>query len=180
MNRKLRNEELDRLSVEAFQAAEKAPIHVVLDNVRSLANVGTIFRTADAFRIQSVILCGITAQPPHREIQKTALGATESVEWVHFPSTSEAMDHLLEQGIVPIAIEQTEDSISLEEFSPKAEQAYAFIFGHEVNGVEQAAINRCEQSIEIPQYGTKHSLNVSISAGIVLWEAWRKMKKADS
>ena len=178
MNRKLRNEELDRLSVEGFLAAQKIPVHVVLDNVRSLVNIGTIFRTADAFLVKSILLCGITARPPHREIQKTALGATESVDWSYFPSTAEALDHLLQQNIHPIAVEQTEGSIPLQDFEPVPNQAYAFIFGHEVNGVEQAVVDRCVQSIEIPQFGTKHSLNVSISAGIVLWEAWRKIRKA--
>ena len=173
-HRKLKNEELDRLSVPEFHAAKKIPVLVVLDDVRSLNNVGAVFRTADAFRIEKVYLCGITASPPHREIQKTALGATESVDWEYAADLIEVMQ---KEGteVHWIALEQAEDSIPLEDFQPKQDERYALVFGNEIKGVKQEVLNRCETVIEIPQYGTKHSLNIAVSAGIVLWYFHTKM-----
>jgi 23S rRNA (guanosine2251-2'-O)-methyltransferase len=174
MNRKLKNEELDRISIDAFKAAEKTPIIIVLDNIRSLNNIGSVFRTADAFLIEAVYLCGITAQPPHREIQKTALGATESVYWEYFTTTTEAINQLKTKGYKVAAIEQAENSIMLNEFTPP--EKLAVIFGNEVNGVEQEAINLSDYVIEIPQQGTKHSLNISVSCGVVIWDLFVKLK----
>lgn len=169
MGRKLRNEELERLSTEQFKEAEKIEVVVVLDNVRSLLNVGSIFRTADAFLVQRLYLCGLTGAPPHKEIEKTALGATETVNWKHFESTLQAVSHLKEEGYQIFAIEQAEDSISLQSF--RAQDAkIAVVFGNEVYGVEQEVIDVCNGVIEIPQLGSKHSLNVAVSAGIVLWQ----------
>ncbi len=173
MNRKLKNEELDRISVDDFKAAEKTPIIIVLDNIRSLNNIGSVFRTADAFLIEAVYLCGITAQPPHREIQKTALGATESVHWEYFTTTKEAINQLRTKGYQVAAIEQAENSIMLNEFKPN--EKLAVIFGNEVNGVEQEAINLSDYVIEIPQQGTKHSLNISVSCGVVIWDLYNKI-----
>lgn len=167
-HRKLKIEELDRLTVPEFQAAQKTPILVVLDDVRSLNNVGAVFRSADAFRIEKVYLCGITASPPHREIQKTALGATESVDWEYVADLNEVMDREV-SDMHWIALEQTEGSISLQDFHPKKGERYALVFGNEIKGVNQGVLDRCETVIEIPQYGTKHSLNIAVSAGIVLW-----------
>ncbi|HHU58939.1 MAG TPA: RNA methyltransferase [Bacteroidales bacterium] len=171
--RKLRITELNRLTPEEFKAAPKHRIIAVLDNVRSLHNVGSVFRTADAFCLEAVYLCGITATPPHNEIHKTALGAEDAVSWRYFDSTLDALDALRAQDYLPIAIEQVDKSIALGDFKADPNQGYAFIFGNEVKGVQQAVIDRCHACIEIPQYGTKHSLNVSVTAGIVLWEALR-------
>ena len=168
--RKLLNKELERKTVEQFRNSEKSPFILVLDNVRSQSNVGSIFRTADAFVIEVIYLCGITATPPHREIQKTALGAAETVSWKYFPHTIDAVKSLKEEGYKIIGIEQAEGSISLDKFCRAAATKYALIFGHEVNGVDQEVLNLCDSCIEIPQFGTKHSFNVAISAGIVLWE----------
>jgi tRNA G18 (ribose-2'-O)-methylase SpoU len=168
MNRKLKLDELARVSVEDFKNQKKLPIIVVLDNIRSLSNVGSFFRTSDAFNITAIYLCGITAQPPHREIQKTALGATESVEWEYFETTEHALDKLHEKEFSVYAIEQTESPIYLQEFTYNLEKI-ALVFGNEVDGVGQNVINLSKNSIEIPQFGTKHSLNVSISYGVVLW-----------
>ena len=168
MNRKLKLDELNRVSVKEFKTQKKLPIIVVLDNIRSLNNVGSFFRTSDAFNIEAVYLCGITAQPPHREIQKTALGATESVEWKYFETTEQALDILKQKEFLIYAIEQTENSIYLQEVTYNLEKV-ALIFGNEVDGVGQNVINLSKSSIEIPQFGTKHSFNVSISYGIVLW-----------
>ena len=168
MNRKLKLDELNRVSVEEFKSQKKLPIIVVLDNVRSLSNVGSFFRTSDAFKIEAIYLCGITAQPPHREIQKTALGATESVEWEYFETTEQALDRLKKKEFLIYAIEQTKNSIYLQEVTYNLEKV-ALIFGNEVDGVGQNVINLSKNSIEIPQFGTKHSLNVSISYGVVLW-----------
>lgn len=168
MNRKLKLDELNRVSVEDFKNQKKLPIIVVLDNIRSLNNVGSFFRTSDAFNIEAVYLCGITAQPPHREIQKTALGATESVEWKYFETTEQALGKLNEKEFLIYAIEQTEIPIYLQEFTYNMEKI-ALVFGNEVDGVGQNVINLSKNSIEIPQFGTKHSLNVSISYGVVLW-----------
>ena len=168
MNRKLKLDELNRVSVEEFKSQKKLPIIVVLDNIRSLNNVGSFFRTSDAFNIEEVYLCGITAQPPHREIQKTALGATESVEWKYFETAEQALDKLKKKEFLIYAIEQTENSIYLQEFTYNFEKI-ALVFGNEVDGVGQNIINLSKNSIEIPQFGTKHPFNVSISYGVVLW-----------
>jgi len=168
--RKLLNEELGRKSVEQFRNSEKSPFVIVLDNVRSHNNVGSIFRTADAFLTEAVYLCGITAKPPHREIQKTALGATESVVWKYFPETSEAIHSLKENGYKIIGIEQAEGSVELQDMRVVIGEKVALVFGHEVNGVDQDVINLCDLCVEIPQFGTKHSFNIAISVGIVLWE----------
>ncbi len=173
MNQKLKNEALQRLSVSEFKAAEKKPIVLVLDNVRSLNNVGSAFRTADAFLVEKVLLCGVTGTPPNKEIEKTALGATSSVTWLHFKTTLEAMEHLRSDNYRLFAVEQTENSIPLHEVK-KNDEKTALIFGNEVYGVEQAVIDRCDAVIEIPQLGTKHSLNISVSIGIVLWELMRE------
>jgi 23S rRNA (guanosine2251-2'-O)-methyltransferase len=168
--RKLANEELNRKSVNEFRGSPKAPIIVVLDNVRSLNNIGSVFRTADAFIIEGIYLCGITATPPHREIHKTALGATDSVSWKYFENTKDAVLHLKDDGYVIVSVEQAEGSISLEDFTIQENKKYALIFGHEVNGVSDQVIELSDTCIEIPQYGTKHSFNIAVSVGIVLWE----------
>ncbi|MEQ8713616.1 MAG: TrmH family RNA methyltransferase [Cyclobacteriaceae bacterium] len=174
--RKLKNEELDRLSPEAFRESKKLPIRILLDNVRSLNNVGSAFRTGDAFRVDHIILTGITGQPPHRDIQKTALGATDNVEWYYEKTTGEAIANLKVDGWKIISIEQVDQSISLDEFSPEANEKYCFIFGNEVFGVEDEAVAASDHCIEIPQFGTKHSLNISVSIGIVLWDVAVKLK----
>ena len=178
--RKLKNEELNRLSVEEFKSAEKTPIVIVLDNIRSLSNVGSAFRTADAFRIEAIYLCGITAQPPHREIHKTALGATESINWKYFQETEEAIARLREHNYEIICIEQVDTSISLERFNPINNKKYALVFGNEVKGVSDGIITSCDKCIEIPQLGTKHSLNVTVSIGVVLWDFFSKLKNENN
>lgn len=175
--KKLLNSELERKSLVEFKEAQKLPVVLVLDNVRSLNNVGSVFRTADAFLVQSICLCGITACPPHRDIQKTALGATESVNWQYYKKTSQAILELKQKGFLIISIEQVEDSTFLDDFKPDHKQKYAFVFGHEVRGVDQEIVDLSDACIEIPQYGTKHSFNISISAGIVLWDYHLKTKK---
>jgi len=168
--RKLKNEELNRLSVADYKQADKLPITVVLDNIRSLNNIGSIFRTADAFRIENICLCGITATPPHRDIHKTALGATESVDWAYFNSTEEAVHELRQNGYRILAVEQTDNSIMLNNFQGNKFEKIALVFGNEVHGVSEKIVKVADYCIEIPQSGTKHSLNVSVSAGIVLWD----------
>ena len=175
--RKLLNSELGRKTVEQFRSSEKSPFVLILDNVRSLSNIGSIFRTADAFLTEAIYLCGITATPPHREIQKTALGATEAVTWKYFNKTIDAVLNLKKEGYVIAGIEQTEGSVSLEKFIPEQGRKYALVFGHEINGVDQEVLNNCDQCIEIPQFGTKHSFNIAVSAGIVLWELNRKLSE---
>lgn len=172
--RKLLNRELGRKSVEQFHKSPKLPFIIVLDNVRSQANVGSVFRTADAFLIEKICLCGITARPPQRDIQKTALGATESVSWSYYPTTMEAITELKEKGYQLIGIEQAEGSIELQNLVIADKEKYALVFGHEVNGVDQEVLNKCDKCIEIPQFGTKHSFNIAVSAGIVLWELNKK------
>lgn len=172
--RKLLNIELERKSVKQFRDAEKSPFIIVLDNVRSQSNVGSVFRTADAFLTEAIYLCGITPQPPHREIQKTALGATESVAWQYFEKTSEAITGLKANGYLIIGIEQAAGSVELQNLNIKPEEKYALVFGHEVNGVDQDIINQCDTCAEIPQFGTKHSFNIAVSVGIVLWEVNKK------
>jgi len=169
MGRKLKNEELNRLSVSDFKSAEKQAVVVVLDNVRSLNNVGSAFRTADAFLIEEIILCGVTGTPPNKEIEKTALGATSTVKWSYFKTTLEAIEDLKKKKYTAYAIEQATKSIPLNSFAPNNEKI-ALVFGNEVYGVDQDVIDVCEAVIEIPQAGTKHSLNISVSVGIVLWE----------
>ena len=173
-HRKLKNEELVRLTVPEFRAAQKTPIIIVLDDVRSLNNIGSVFRTADAFRIQKIYLCGITACPPHREIQKTALGATESVDWEYAADLKEIMDK--EGDVHWIALEQAEGSVALQDFHPQKGQGYALVFGNEIKGVRQEILARCDTVIEIPQYGTKHSFNIAVSAGIVLYDLHTKLQ----
>ena len=168
MNKKLKLTELNRISVEGYKTQEKTPIIVILDNIRSLNNVGSFFRTSDAFNIESIYLCGITATPPHREIQKTALGATDSVDWYYNENTLEVVDVLQNKGYKVYAIEQAKETISLENLNYNNEPI-AIIFGNEVKGVDQNVIDTCDACIEIPQFGTKHSLNVSISYGVVAW-----------
>jgi len=168
--RKLLNKELERKTVQQFRESKKAPFIIVLDNVRSQSNIGSIFRTADAFVTEAIYLCGITATPPHREIQKTALGATEAVAWKYFPKTIDAVKSLREDGYLIIAVEQAEGSVSLDRFIAADDTKYALIFGHEISGVGQDVLDSCDSCIEIPQFGTKHSFNIAISVGIVLWE----------
>ena len=172
--RKLLNEELDRLSVDAFKKVDKIPFLVVLDNVRSLHNIGSVFRTADAFRLEGVYLCGITATPPHREIHKTALGATESVHWEYREKTTDAVRELKEKGFLIYVVEQAEGAVLLDQIQLQGNQKYALIFGHEIRGVDQRVVDMSDACIEIPQFGTKHSLNVSVAAGIVIWELFRR------
>ena len=174
--RKLKNSELNRLSVEEFKKIEKTPIVVVLDNIRSLNNIGSVFRTSDAFLIEKILLCGITATPPNKDIHKTALGATESVSWEYYKNTKDAVEVLKENNYKIISIEQTEKAVLLQNFTPDLTEKYAIIFGNEVKGVEQEIVSMSDYCIEIPQYGTKHSFNISVSAGIVLWELFRKIK----
>ena len=174
--RKLANNELNRLDIEQFKKAEKTPLIVILDNVRSLNNIGSVFRTCDAFLIEKIYLCGITATPPHKEIHKTALGATESVEWEYVQDITTLVENLRQRQVEVIAIEQVEDAVSLEHFSPKKGVTYALIFGNEVEGVQQSVVSLCQRAIEIPQYGTKHSLNIAVSAGILLWDFSYKIR----
>lgn len=174
--RKLENSELDRLSVDGFKAITKTPIIVILDNVRSLNNIGSVFRTSDAFRIEKIYLCGITATPPHKDIQKTALGSTESVDWKYAESTLALLKKLQADGTQVLSIEQADKATMLNEFKPKKNQTYAFVFGNEVKGVSQEVVSFSDQVIEIPQYGTKHSLNISVSCGVVLWDVFNKLR----
>lgn len=167
--RKLKVTEMNRLSLTEFHASDKFPLVVVLDHVRSLYNVGSVFRTSDAFRLQGVCLCGITATPPHPEIHKTALGAEDSVEWKYFERTEDAVEMLLEQGYTVLAVEQCEGSMMLQDFKYEKDRKYAIVLGNEVKGVQQQIVDRCKGCLEIPQYGTKHSMNVSVTAGIVIW-----------
>jgi tRNA G18 (ribose-2'-O)-methylase SpoU len=174
--RKLRNNELHRLSIEEYKSISKTPLVVVLDNIRSCNNIGSVFRTSDALLIEKIYLCGITATPPNAEIHKTALDAEKSVEWEYVEKTEDAVIQLQNNGFKVYAIEQVEKSISLPGFLPDDDEKVAVIFGNEVKGVQQKVVNLCNGSIEIPQFGTKHSFNVSVSAGIVLWEIFRKMR----
>lgn len=173
--RKLTMPELNRLDVTEYHSVTKLPAIIVLDNIRSMENVGSFFRTADAFRIEAIYLCGITARPPHREIHKTALGADESVDWQYFPTTAEACEHLKRNGYRIFAVEQVEGSIKLDKFQTPEKSAY--IFGNEVDGVDDAVLHYCEQAVEIPQEGTKHSLNVSVSGGIVMYHLFEDLQK---
>ena len=168
--RKLTVEELCRIDVDTFKQAQKVPIVVVLDNVRSLHNVGSVFRTADAFRLEAIHLCGITATPPSAEIHKTALGAEDTVDWVYYKDTMESVQQLKAEGYEVLAVELVEGSLKLGSFSVNPAKRYALVMGNEVKGVRQDVVDACHGAVEIPQYGVKHSLNVSVSAGIVMWE----------
>jgi len=174
--RKLKNKELNRLDIATFKKADKMPLIVVLDNIRSLNNIGSVFRTADAFLIKKILLCGITARPPHKDIHKTALGATDSVAWEYFETTEQALALLKKDGTVLVSVEQVEGAIPLQEFKPDRHQEYALIFGNEVKGVQQKIVDQSDYCVEIPQYGTKHSFNISVSAGIVLWDFFNKIR----
>ncbi len=174
--RKLRNPELNRLTPEQYKGTEKLPLVVILDNIRSCNNIGSVFRTSDALLIEKVYLCGITATPPNAEIHKTALDAEKSVEWEYFEKTEDVVTRLQNNGFKVYAIEQVENSISLLDYFPKNDDKVAVIFGNEVKGVQQSVVNLCDGSIEIPQFGTKHSFNVSVSAGIVLWDIFGKLQ----
>ena len=174
--RKLKNSELDRLSVEEYQEVEKSPVVVVLDNVRSCNNIGSVFRTSDALLVEKVFLCGITATPPNKDIHKTALDAEKSVPWEYFENTADAVSKLKEANFGVFAVEQVENSIMLPDFVPEKNKKLALVFGNEVKGVEQSVVNLCDGAIEIPQYGTKHSFNISVSAGIVLWDVVSKIR----
>lgn len=174
--RKLKNAELNRKSLDEFHSSPKSPFIIVLDNVRSLNNIGSVFRTADAFLAEGVWLCGITATPPHREIHKTALGATDSVAWRYFETGEAAVKELKENGYTIISVEQADQSVSLETFQPSPVEKYALVFGHEIRGVSDEVIYLSDFCIEIPQYGTKHSFNISVSTGIVLWDLACKLK----
>ena len=173
--RKLENSELDRKSVADFKQAAKTPIIIILDDIRSLHNIGSVFRTSDAFLIEKIYLCGITAIPPNKEIHKTALGATETVDWEYSKDVLDVIRKLQTENIAIYAIEQVENSILLNDFIPVADKKYGLIFGNEVFGVSQKAIELCNGTIEIPQLGTKHSLNISVSTGIVIWDLFQKM-----
>lgn len=172
--RKLANSELDRKSVEDFKESEKTPLILILDDIRSLHNIGSVFRTADAFLVEKIYLCGITATPPNKEIHKTALGATDTVAWEYVEDVAEVIAKLKAVGTEVYAVEQVENSVMLNDFTPPEGKKLALVFGNEVKGVQQKAIDLCDGTIEIPQLGTKHSLNISVSAGIVVWDIFTK------
>ena len=176
-DRKLSLDELNRISPEFFSTAKKIPVVLILDNIRSQMNIGSLFRTADAFRVKRICLCGITAKPPHREINKTALGATETVEWAYFSDTREAVELLRSENHRIIAVEQTQQSRSVLDQPLSDIGPVAFVFGNEVNGIDEGVLTLCDASVEIPQYGTKHSLNISVCAGIVIWEAFKAYRQ---
>lgn len=174
--RKLKITELNRISVDEFKQTEKIPLIVVLDNIRSLNNIGSVFRTSDAFLVEAIYLCGITATPPNVEIHKTALGAEDSVTWKYYQDTCEAVSDLKKQGYTVSAIEQVENSLSLESIELDKSNKYAVVLGNEVKGVQQPVVDMCDNSIEIPQFGTKHSLNISVTAGIVIWDFFKQLR----
>lgn len=174
--RKLKTDELGRVGIDDFKKQDKLPLVVILDSVRSMHNIGSIFRTSDGFAIEKIFLCGITAQPPHREIEKTALGATQSIEWTYYEDVCDAINNLKSEGYKIIAIEQAENSTLLNNYQPNKSDKYALIFGNEVNGVSDEAMKLIDTCIEIPQFGTKHSFNIVVSAGIVLWDFFAKLK----
>jgi 23S rRNA (guanosine2251-2'-O)-methyltransferase len=175
--RKLKITELSRITTDEFKKVDKIPLIVILDQVRSLNNIGSVFRTSDAFRVESIYLCGITATPPHAEIHKTALGAEFSVEWRYFENTVDAVKQLQSENVKVFAIEQVEKSVMLQDFEVEQGIRYAIIFGNEVKGVDQKVVDQCDGCIEIPQFGTKHSLNVSVTAGIVVWDLFQKLSQ---
>ena len=174
-NRKIRNNELDRKSIDEFKTAEKTPIIIILDNIRSLNNIGSVFRTADAFLIKKIYLCGITAKPPHKDIHKTALGATETVDWEYVEDTLKLVEELKLQKIKVYAVEQAENAMMLQDFVPEKDSVHAIIFGNEVKGVQQKVVSASDAVIEIPQLGSKHSLNISVSCGVVCWDIFQKL-----
>jgi len=173
--RKLKNSELDRLSVKDFKEVEKTPLIIVLDNIRSLNNIGSVFRTSDAFLIEKIYLCGITATPPHKDIHKTALGSTETVSWEYVENTLELVEKLKKKHIQIVSIEQAENATMLNEFKPQQNTKYALVFGNEVKGVAQNVVSNSDVVLEIPQFGTKHSLNISVSCGVVVWDLFSKL-----
>ncbi|WP_299226846.1 RNA methyltransferase [uncultured Psychroserpens sp.] len=173
--RKLKNSELDRLNVSEFKSAKKTPLIIILDNIRSLNNIGSVFRTSDAFLVEKVYLCGITAQPPHNDIRKTALGSTKTVDWEYIEQTIDIVKHLQSKRTKVISIEQTEHATMLNDFQPEPNQKYALVFGNEVKGVAQSVVDASDMVIEIPQFGTKHSLNISVSCGVVIWDVFNKL-----
>ena len=175
--RKLKNSELDRINTEEYKTSEKTPLIIILDNIRSLNNIGSVFRTADAFLVKKIYLCGITAKPPHKDIQKTALGATESVDWEYAENVMDVVTKLQNEGVFVASIEQAELAVNLNDFSVRKEMTYAIIFGNEVEGVQQKVVTASDAVIEIPQFGTKHSLNISVSVGVVVWDLFVKLKK---
>ena len=177
MNKKLKLSDLNRISKEEFKSVDKTPISIVLDDIRSLHNIGSVFRTADAFLIKKIYLCGITACPPNNEIRKTALGSTESVDWEYAKNTLDVVEDLKSQKVIICSIEQAEKATLLSDFFPETTGEYAFIFGNEVKGVSQEVVNASDHVIEIPQFGTKHSLNISVSAGVVLWDIFSKLNR---
>jgi len=174
--KKLKNSELNRLKLADFKSEQKTPIIIILDNVRSLNNIGSVFRTADAFLIKQIYLCGITAQPPHKDIHKTALGATDSIDWTYVENTEKLVIQLKKEGVKVISIEQVKSATLLQDFEPNPIQEYALVFGNEVKGVQQKVVDLSDVCIEIPQFGTKHSFNISVSAGIVMWDFFNKME----
>ena len=174
--RKLKNSELDRLNVEAFKQSKKTPIIVVLDNIRSLNNIGSVFRTCDAFLIEKIYLCGITATPPHKDIHKTALGSTETVEWEYVKNIMDLIQKLKSENVKVISIEQAVNATMLNNFTPKQHTTYALVFGNEVKGVKQEVVSASDMVLEIPQFGTKHSLNISVSVGVVVWDVFSKLQ----
>ncbi len=175
--RKLKNSELDRLSVDEFKNTDKTPIIIVLDNIRSLNNIGSVFRTSDAFLVEKIYLCGITATPPHKDIHKTALGSTDTVAWEYAENTLDVIEKLQKNNVKVCSVEQAENATLLDEFSPEANTTYALVFGNEVKGVAQDVVNKSDAVIEIPQFGTKHSLNISVSCGVVVWDVFSKLQK---
>ncbi|PTM07452.1 MAG: RNA methyltransferase [Bacteroidetes bacterium] len=175
--RKLKNSELDRLSIEDFKHSKKTPLIVILDNIRSLNNIGSVFRTSDAFLIEKIYLCGITAKPPHKDIHKTALGSTETVAWKYVEDTLDLVKSLQAKGVKICSIEQAEQATMLNDFKPESDTTYAIVFGNEVKGVQQDVVNASDVVIEIPQYGTKHSLNISVSCGVVVWDMFCKLSE---
>ena len=175
-NRKLKNSELNRINTEEYKSTKKTPLIIILDNIRSLNNIGSVFRTADAFLVKKIYLCGITATPPHKDIQKTALGAQDSVEWEYAENTLDVVTKLQKEGVFVASIEQAELTVNLNDFSVQKEITYAIIFGNEVKGVQQKVVSASDAVIEIPQFGTKHSLNISVSVGIVVWDLFVKLK----
>ena len=179
MNRKLKNSELDRLDIEAFKISKKTPLIIILDNIRSLNNIGAVFRTSDAFLIEKIYLCGITATPPHNDIRKTALGSTDTVAWEYAENTMDVITHLKSKGVIIATIEQAENATMLNDFKPESDKKYALVFGNEVKGVAQDVVNASDAVIEIPQFGTKHSLNISVSCGVVVWDFFSKFRKGN-
>ncbi|RBP34324.1 SpoU rRNA methylase family protein [Oceanihabitans sediminis] len=175
--RKLKNSELDRLSVDEFKNTDKTPIIIVLDNIRSLNNIGSVFRTSDAFLVEKIYLCGITATPPHKDIHKTALGSTDTVAWEYAENTLDVIEKLQKNNVKVCSVEQAENATMLDEFSPESNTTYALVFGNEVKGVAQDVVNKSDAVIEIPQFGTKHSLNISVSCGVVVWDVFNKLQK---